>query len=174
MSTIFKFLIVLILINFSEGLEMGIVVKSSNFKNGEYIPVKYTCDGADVSPEISWSNFPENTKSFAIIMDDPDAPVGTFTHWIIYDIPSNINKLLEDFPKVADVENIKQGVNDFRRIGYGGPCPPPGKPHRYFFKIFALDIPNLGIPSGAPRKTVEETMKGHVIAEGYLMGLYSR
>ncbi|RMD45353.1 MAG: YbhB/YbcL family Raf kinase inhibitor-like protein [Aquificota bacterium] len=162
------------IINFSEGKDMGIVVKSSDFKNGGYIPVKYTCDGTDISPEISWSNFPENTKSFVIIMDDPDAPVGTFTHWIVYDIPANINKFSENFPKVADINGIKQGINDFRKVGYGGPCPPRGKPHRYFIKIYALDVSNLNIPAMSSRKTVEEAMKGHIIDEGYLMGLYGR
>ncbi len=151
-----------------------IKVESPAFDYGEFIPIKYTCDSLDVSPSINWKDFPENTKSFVIIMDDPDAPIGTFTHWIVYDIPKETNSLPEDFPKEKQVGNIKQGINDFRKIGYGGPCPPPGKPHRYFFKVYALDIESLGLPAGATRKQVEVKMNGHIIAKGELMGKYGR
>ncbi len=171
-----KYLLLIFLIfNLSEGVEkMSIKVESPAFENGEIIPVKYTCDGEDISPEMIWSNIPSETKSLVLIMDDPDAPMGTFTHWIVYDIPTRLNHLPEDLPKVAEIETLKQGINDFRNVGYGGPCPPPGKPHRYFFKVYALDVSSLGIPGGMTREIVEERMQGHVIAEGYLMGVYGR
>ncbi len=170
-----KFLfIILALFNISGGKPMGIIVKSPAFSEGEFIPVEYTCDGEDISPEILWSGAPAGTKSFVLIADDPDAPIGLFTHWIVYDIPANISHLPENMPKVYEIDSIKQGINDFGRVGYGGPCPPPGKPHRYFFKVFALDIPTLGIPAGANRPIVEERMEGHILAEGYLMGIYGR
>ena len=151
-----------------------IKVNSPSFKNGDFIPQKYTCDGEDVSPALSWSNFPKETKSFVIIMDDPDAPIGTFTHWIVYDIPVSTTSLPENFPKVAEIDGIKQGINDFRRIGYGGPCPPPGKPHRYFFKVYALNVESLNVEPGATRKQVEKAMENHIIAKGTLMGKYGR
>ncbi|WP_029522174.1 YbhB/YbcL family Raf kinase inhibitor-like protein [Persephonella sp. KM09-Lau-8] len=151
-----------------------ILVKTSSFGEGDIIPSAYTCDGADISPELKWGNFPPETQSFVVIMDDPDAPLGTFTHWIVYDIPPDINFLPENFPKEPQIDGIKQGINDFGRIGYGGPCPPPGKPHRYFFKVFALDIPTLELPPGATRQEVQLIMTGRVIDEGYVMGLYGR
>ena len=151
-----------------------IKVKSPKFKYGDFIPQKYTCDGQDVSPPLNWNNYPENTKSFVLIVDDPDAPIGIFTHWVVYDIPANINHLEENFPKKAVVNGIKQGINDFGNIWYGGPCPPPGKPHRYFFKIYALDIPTLNLPAGATKEQVEQKMLNHIIAQGKLIGLYKR
>ena len=108
-------------------------------------------------------------------MDDPDAPIGTFTHWIVYDIPVNVNALPENFPKVPQVNGMKQGKNDFGFVGYGGPCPPRGHGyHRYFFKIFALNVESLNLPSGANRRYVEAAIKNHVIAYGQLMGKYRR
>ncbi|WP_457626032.1 YbhB/YbcL family Raf kinase inhibitor-like protein [Persephonella sp.] len=151
-----------------------ITVQSPSIEEGGIIPVEYTCDGSDISPEIRWSNFPAAAKSFVVIMDDPDAPLGTFTHWVVYDIPADINYLPENFPKVPEIEGIKQGINDFGRVGYGGPCPPLGKPHRYFFKVFALGEPALGLPPGASRQEVEMIMTGKILDEGYLMGLYGR
>lgn len=149
-------------------------VKTSAFEDGEFIPAVYTCDGSDISPDIEWVGFPSDTQSFVLIMDDPDAPLGTFTHWIVYDIPASVNFLPENFPKVPVIDGIKQGINDFGKIGYGGPCPPMGKPHRYFFKIFALEIPSLGLPAGASRQEVEMLMTGKVLDEGYIMGFYGR
>ncbi len=151
-----------------------IIVKSPVFEEGGYIPVSYTCDGSDVSPEIRWYDYPSETQSFVVIMDDPDAPLGTFTHWIVYDIPASLDYLPEGFPKLPEVDGIKQGINDFGKIGYGGPCPPLGKPHRYFFKVFAIDQPSLGLPAGASRQEVEMIMTGKVIDEGYLVGIYGR
>ncbi len=153
---------------------MSIIVKSPSFEEGSPIPVTYTCDGEDISPEIIWSNSPSNTQSFVLIMEDPDAPMGTFTHWVVYDIPPDISALPENFPKVAEIDGIKQGINDFGRVGYGGPCPPPGKPHRYFFIVLALDIPTLGLPAGAHHSVVREAIEGHIISEGYTMGVYGR
>ena len=151
-----------------------ITVISSAFEEGGHIPITYTCDGPDISPEISWDNYPPETQSFVIVMDDPDAPVGTFTHWVLYDIPSSVNFIPENFPKVPEIDGIKQGINDFGKIGYGGPCPPLGKPHRYFFRVFAVDQPTLGLPAGASRQEVEMIMSGKVIDKGYLIGIYGR
>jgi Raf kinase inhibitor-like YbhB/YbcL family protein len=149
---------------------------SSDFKSGGGIPSKFTCDGADVSPSLTWSQVPENAKSFALIMDDPDAPVGTWVHWIIYDIPAEVRGLPPGMSKAESLpDGSKQGsswgVKQFDRVGYGGPCPPPGKPHRYFFKLYALDR----MLSLSPRATVndlETAMKGHVLAQTQLMGLF--
>jgi len=150
-------------------------VESKAFREGEVIPVRYTCDGADVSPPLRWTEVPENTKSFVIIMDDPDAPIGTFTHWVVYDIPADTTELEEGFPKLERIENIKQGLNDFGHIGYGGPCPPKGHGyHRYFFKVYALNLETLDLPPSANRRDVEERMRGHIVGEGYLMGRYKR
>ncbi|RLJ70797.1 PBP family phospholipid-binding protein [Hydrogenivirga caldilitoris] len=150
-------------------------LESTAFKEGEVIPVKYTCEGIDVSPPITWSGAPAGTRSFVLIMDDPDAPIGTFTHWVVYDIPSDVGGFAEDLPKVKEIEGIKQGLNDFGYIGYGGPCPPKGHGyHRYFFKLFALDIDNVGLPPGASRQQVEERMKGHILGEASFMGRYKR
>ncbi len=150
-------------------------VESRAFREGEIIPVRYTCDGADLSPPISWSGVPEGVKSFVIIMDDPDAPIGTFTHWVVYDIPADVRELEEGLPKVELIETIKQGMNDFGYVGYGGPCPPKGHGyHRYFFKIYALSLDTLNLPPSAQRRQVEERMRGHIVGEGYLMGRYKR
>ncbi len=164
------------LFNLSVAEDMPIKVFSPNIKNRDYIPVKYTCDGNDISPKIVWTHFPKRTKSFVLIMEDPDAPVGIFTHWIVYDIPAHINHISQNFPKIRDIGKIKQGLNDFGYIGYGGPCPPRGdKAHRYYFKIYALDIQSLDIrPEKATRNIVLEKIQNHIIAEGYLMGYYKR
>ncbi len=148
---------------------------SPAFGNGEYISIKYTCDGDDVSPPLLFLDPPEETQSFAVLVDDPDAPVGVFTHWIIYDIPGNFEGLPEDVPPAPELEyGIKQGINDFNRIGYGGPCPPPGRPHRYFFILFALDIPSTGLPPGARKEEFLRAIDGHVLAQDELVGLYGR
>jgi Raf kinase inhibitor-like YbhB/YbcL family protein len=171
-----SFILVIFLSLFVLGLSKGvekIKVYSYSFKEGDFIPTQYTCDGLDISPHISWSKV-ENAKSYAIIMDDPDAPIGTFTHWIVYDIPSNVLELKENFPKKSVVGNIKQGQNDFGKIGYGGPCPPRGKPHRYFFKVFALDVESLGLPAGLSREEVERFINKHTISSGFTYGLYKR
>ena len=149
-------------------------ITSSAFDYGDFIPVKYTCEGDDISPPLQWENVPKGTKSFVLIVEDPDAPMGTFTHWIVYDIPADSTGIAEDFPKKPEVNGIKQGINDFGKIGYGGPCPPPGKPHRYFFKLFALDIKSLNIPAGASKSKVIKSLNGHIIGTTQIMGLYKR
>src|SRR3989304_2756237 len=119
---------------------MSIQLTSSAFTDGSPIPARHTCDGPDVSPMLKWSGAPAGTKSFALICDDPDAPAGTWVHWVIYGIPPDTTDLPEGVPPDETLpDGSRQGKNDFGRIGYGGPCPPPGKPHRYYFKIYALD-----------------------------------
>lgn len=152
---------------------MGIIVESAAFKEGGMIPGKYTCDGADISPPLSWSGIPGNAKSIALISDDPDAPMGTWVHWVLYDLPANITNLPETVPtKKVLKNNGKQGTNDFGRIGYGGPCPPGGT-HRYYFKVYALDK-ELNLDPGATKAQLLKAMEGRILAEGQLMGKYSR
>jgi len=152
---------------------MAFTLQSSAFQNGGSIPKKFTCEAADVSPELTWSGVPEKTQSFALIADDPDAPMGTWVHWVIYDLPPNTAKLAEGVPKQEQAANGAQGKNSSGKIGYGGPCPPPGKPHRYFFKLYALDS-KLNLKPGARKPEVEAAMKGHVLAQAELMGKYGR
>ena len=152
---------------------MSFTVRSTAFAEGGTIPKKYTCDGADVSPDLTWSGAPGGTQSLALVADDPDAPVGTWTHWISWNIPSG-HGLAEDTAKTETLsDGMRQGRNDFRRIGYGGPCPPPGKPHRYFFKLYALDS-KLEVKAGGSRGELESAMKGHVLGQAQLMGRYGR
>jgi Raf kinase inhibitor-like YbhB/YbcL family protein len=147
---------------------------SSSFSNGGSIPKKYTCDGSDASPALAWSGAPQGTQSFALIADDPDAPVGTWSHWVLYDLAATTTSLPENISKVeAPPTGGHQGRNDFRKTGYGGPCPPPGTPHRYFFKLYAVDR-QLNLKSGASQKDVEEALKGHILAQAELMGKYGR
>ncbi len=146
---------------------------SPAFDEGGMIPGKYTCDGTDLSPPLKWSAIPEETKSLALICDDPDAPMGTWVHWVYYDIPPSTQGVPEnigadDRPGIGGV----QGINDFRRIGYGGPCPPGGT-HRYFFKLYALDT-LLNLPPGATKKQLLKAMENHIVGQVQLMGKYSR
>ena len=153
---------------------MSLQITSTAFSEGQPIPAKYSCAGSDISPPLQWTNTPANTKSFALIADDPDAPVGTWVHWVLYDLPANATGLPEDVAKTQTISSgAKQGMNTWPRLGYGGPCPPPGKPHRYFFKLYALDT-MLNLKPGATKKDVEAAMKGHILAEGQLMGTYQR
>ena len=141
--------------------------------NGE-IGRQHTCDGKDSSPPLEWSDPPPQTRSFSLICDDPDAPVGTWVHWVLYKLPESARSLPEAVPGEAVLsDGSRHGVNDFRRLGYGGPCPPPGPAHRYFFKLYALDTV-LDLKPGAAKKDVEAAMKGHVLAEAQLMGRYQR
>lgn len=156
------------------GLAMALVISSSSFAPGGDIPKKHTCDAADVSPQLAWSGAPAGTRSFALIVDDPDAPVGTWVHWVYYDLPGTATGLAENVSKVDEPPTGgRQGRNDFRKVGYGGPCPPPGKPHRYFFKLYALDR-TLDLKAGASKKDVEQAMKGHILAQAELVGKYGR
>lgn len=153
---------------------MKIEITSSAFVEGKPIPAKYTCDDRDSSPPLEWKNIPPVAKSLALIADDPDAPVGTWVHWVLYDLPPTTTQLPENLDKSQYVlGGTKQGINDFRRLGYGGPCPPSGKPHRYFFKLYALDK-MLNLNPGLTKKDVLKAMEGHVLAEGQLMGTYQR
>jgi len=146
---------------------MTFQLTSPAFSEGQPIPRKHTGDGADVSPEVAWTGPPAGTASLALICDDPDAPRGTWSHWVLFDLPPDTRGLAEG------ATAGKQGKNDFGRPGYGGPAPPRGKPHRYFFMLSALDTP-LNLPAGATRAEVLAAMKGHVLAEAKLMGTYQR
>ena len=161
------------------GNEMAIKITSSAFVEGKMIPRKYCCDGEGISPPLKWENIPENAKSLVLISDDPDAPAGTWVHWVVYDILPNINEFPEDILSVDLLEDLeefnlsgKQGVNSGRSIGYQPPCPPSGT-HRYFFKIYALDT-ILNLDAGASKKEVIRAMERHIISEGKLMGRYRR
>ena len=155
---------------------MGLSLTSTAFTEGAAIPVKHTCDGADVSPPLAWSGAPPGTAAFALIADDPDAPAGTWVHWVLYDIAPTLSAIPENIVKVETLKELggaAQGKNDFRRLGYGGPCPPPGKPHRYFFKLYALNA-WLGLSPGATKTNVERAMDGRVLATAQLMGTFAR
>ncbi len=155
------------------GRNMSVKLTSPAFKEGGMIPIRYTCDDANVSPQLMWDGASQGTKSFAIIVDDPDAPMGTWVHWVVYNIPHNVVELQENVPPEKTLpDGTLQGTNDFRRIGYGGPCPPGGT-HRYFFKIYALDA-FLKLDAGATKIELLKAMEGHIISEGKLMGKYSR
>lgn len=148
-------------------------LKSAAFNQGGAIPPKFTCDGEDISPALSWSEGPSGTQSFALIAEDPDAPAGTWTHWVIWNLPPNERELPE---KVSGEKQLKngaaQGTSSFKKVGYGGPCPPGGT-HRYFFKLFALDK-KLSLKPGARKEELLKEMKGHVLGEAQLMGTYTR
>ena len=147
---------------------------STAFSEGAAIPAKHTCDARDVSPPLKWSGVPAGTKSLTLIVDDPDAPGGTWVHWVIYDLPAAASELAEDTPKSQYLKGgAKQGLNDFKRLGYGGPCPPHGKPHRYFFKLYALDTV-LDLKPGLTKKEIESAMEKHVVARAELVGTYQR
>ena len=153
---------------------MSIELTSTAFQAGATIPKQYTGDGADQSPPLHWSEPPSGTKSIALICDDPDAPRGTWVHWVLFNLPAQTRELEEGVPTTETLGNgAKQGKNDFGNIGYGGPAPPKGKPHRYFFKLYALDV-TLDLPPGATKAQLEDAMKGHILAEGQLMGTYKR
>ncbi|HEY9792048.1 MAG TPA: YbhB/YbcL family Raf kinase inhibitor-like protein [Candidatus Obscuribacterales bacterium] len=146
----------------------------STFKDGQTIPKQFTADGGDRSPALRWSTPPSNAKSIAIIVSDPDAPRGTWYHWLLYNLPANITYLNENVPKTpTTVGGAMQGTNDFNRIGYSGPAPPPGQKHRYEFRIAALDA-MLSLKPGARKEEVLNAVREHEIAEGRLMGVYSR
>ena len=140
---------------------------SPAFKHNGAMPFEYTCDGADISPELNIENVPENAKSLALIIDDPDAPAGTWVHWVVWNIPPDTTKIA----KGTESGGIG-GKNSWGRIGYGGPCPPSGT-HRYFFKLYALDI-NLGLKEGSSKQDLEKAMQGHIIEKAELIGHYKR
>ena len=167
----FILLYILFIINPEGGKLMEITCP--NFKEGAMIPKKYTCDDVNVSPPLSWSKAPEGTKTFAIIFDDPDAPMGTWVHWVMYNIPFSTHSLPEHVPPIGQLPTgARQGKNDFGKIGYGGPCPPRGI-HRYYFKIYALSGELVEGP-GLTKSQLLKTMKDKILAEGQLMGRYER
>jgi Raf kinase inhibitor-like YbhB/YbcL family protein len=152
---------------------MEIKITSSAFADGGMIPAKYTCDGADISPPLQWDAVPEGTKTIALINDDPDAPMGTWVHWVLYNLPANVKELAENVPPDKTLPNgAKQGITDFRKIGYGGPCPPGGT-HRYFFKLYALDT-EIDLDAGADKEQLLKAMEGHILGKGQLIGKYKR
>jgi Raf kinase inhibitor-like YbhB/YbcL family protein len=158
---------------------MNLQVTSPAFAAGQPIPQKFTCQGQDISPELKWTNTPANTKSFALIADDPDAPDPrapkmTWVHWVLYDLPATTTMLAENVAKTPTLpDGAKQGITDFKRVGYGGPCPPSGGAHRYFFKLYALDT-MPGLQPGVTKKELLKAMEGHILVEGQLMGTYQR
>ena len=155
-----------------KGRTMPLQITSTAFSAGETIPKKFTCDGPDISPKLTWNEPAAKTQSFTLIMDDPDAPVGTWVHWVLFGLPADAKELSEGVAKQDQLSNgARQGRNDFGKIGYGGPCPPPGKPHRYFFKLYALDS-KLNLKAGATKAEVERAMKGHVVGQAELVGRY--
>lgn len=153
---------------------MALPMSSPAFQDGDRIPIRYTCQGQDVSPPLAWGELPAGAKSLALIMDDPDAPGGVFTHWVFFNIPSDTRQLPEALLAQPQLPSgALQGKNDFGRIGYGGPCPPPGSPHRYRFTLYALEQP-LDLKAGASKKQVLNAMQRHILAQGQLTGTYQR
>jgi Raf kinase inhibitor-like YbhB/YbcL family protein len=160
---------------------MTIAVRSDAFAQGAAIPKNYTCDGENVSPPLAWSGVPSGAKILALICEDPDAPMGTFTHWIVYNLPHSLTELKEREPPGDSISialpdgttsAVPQGKNDFGKLGYGGPCPPGGT-HHYHFRLYGLDT-LLALKPGASRRELFEVMKGHILAQGELMGTYAR
>lgn len=153
---------------------MSLKLSSPSFSNGGDIAKKFTCDAADVSPQLTWTEPPAETKTFALLADDPDAPVGNWNHWTMWNLSPSLRGLPEGVAKDARLsDGSEQGKNDFGKTGYNGPCPPRGKPHRYYFKLFALDV-KLDLKAGATKKELETAMKGHILAQAEWTGTYGR
>jgi Raf kinase inhibitor-like YbhB/YbcL family protein len=151
-----------------------LILSSAAFAEGEDIPTRYTCDGEDISPQLTWNNVPAGTQSFALIMDDPDAPGGVFTHWVIFDLPADVRHLPEAVPAGEELDNgARHGLNSFGEISYSGPCPPSGPAHRYQFTLYALDT-TLNLPAAASKQQVLDAMQGHILASVTFTGLYQR
>jgi Raf kinase inhibitor-like YbhB/YbcL family protein len=153
----------------SEGdVNMAIQITSAAFSEGDKIPRIYTCDDQNISPPLDWTGVPTGTVSLALIMDDPDAPSGIWVHWVMYNLPADTTSL-----KQAITGSGVDGKNDFSKLGYGGPCPPRGSNHRYYMKLYALDI-RLDLKAGATKAQVESAMRGHILVQGQIMGKYGR
>lgn len=150
-----------------------VTLTSTAFAHGDAIPRRHTCDGADLSPELAWSGLPAGTVSLALICEDPDAPDGTWVHWVLYDLPADAADLPEGLSAHGEPHYGVQGENDFGHLGYGGPCPPPGDAHRYYFRLCALDT-QLELAAGASKQEVDAAMQNHILAYGELMGTYRR
>lgn len=158
----------------TQEVKMALNISSSAFEEGSRIPSKYSCQGEDVSPPLRWGEPPSGTQSFVLIMDDPDAPGGIFTHWVLFNLPSATQQLQEAIPSTAQLsDGSLQGENDFSKIGYGGPCPPSGRPHQYRFTVYGLDR-MLDLKAGASKKQVLEAMEGHILGQGQLTGSFQR
>jgi Raf kinase inhibitor-like YbhB/YbcL family protein len=153
---------------------VALQLKAPAFAAGGDIPALFTCDGQDRSPALQWNSPPKTSQSLAITMDDPDAPAGTWVHWVLYNLPPNTRDLPEGVPTQPELPSgARQGRNDFRRIGYGGPCPPPGPAHRYFFRLYALDV-KLSLSAGIDRRDLDRAMIGHILEQAEFMGRYRR
>ncbi len=151
-----------------------LILSSKSFGDGDAIPVRYTCAGENLSPQLAWTGVPATTVSFVLILDDPDAPRGVFTHWIAFNIPSDINELEEGMGNAVPPDfGVLFGKNDMKKDMYGGPCPPPGSPHHYRFTLYAIDAA-LGLDEGASKQQVLEAMNGHIIQESILTGIFKR
>lgn len=147
---------------------------SATFQAGQPIPVDSTCDGADRAPQLAWSEIPVATRSFALVCDDPDAPRGTWVHWVLFNLPADAVELASGVPSDPELPSgARQGVNDSGDTGYGGPCPPPGASHRYFFRLYSLDT-SLNLPPGISRAELDQAMRDHILAEATIMGTYRR
>ncbi len=157
-----------------ENADPPFVLSSDAFRNGGEIPPVYTCRGQGISPLLTWNGTPEGVRAFALLLEDPDAPGGTFSHWVVYNIPPEKRELPPSLPHNPSFpDGIRQGMNDFRKIGYGAPCPPPGRSHRYYFRLYALDAPLIPAPS-MDRDTLLRGIKGHVYGTAELMGFFKR
>ena len=151
---------------------MAFHLTTTVFQDGDFIPSKFTCDGLDISPALAWTEPPPVTRGIALIVDDPDAPAGTWVHWVLYDLPGDARMLEEGVAKDRQLTNgARQGRNDFGKIGYNGPCPPKGGPHRYFFKVYALDK-KTNLKAGASKAELERAMKGHILAQAEVVGRF--
>jgi hypothetical protein len=156
------------------GTEGALALESSAFEMEGTIPERYTCEGEDVSPPLSWSEPPAGAQSLVLICDDPDAPIGTWDHWVVFNIPASVRSLPEGVAADEMIEGVgTHGTNSWGRLGYGGPCPPEGPAHRYYFKLYALDT-TLDLEPGADKKEIEKAMTGHILAQGQLMARYGR
>lgn len=156
------------------GAAMAFRLESSAFASGATIPRKHACDGEDRSPPLAWTDPPAGTKSFALVCDDPDAPAGIWVHWVLYGVPAGATSLPEGVPPTLALDDgSRQGTNDFQKPGYGGPCPPRGGAHRYYFRLYALDIV-LTLPPGASKASLAKAMAGHTLGQAELMGRYAR
>ncbi len=147
---------------------MVLQISSTAFHDGEYVPRKFTCDGEDISPQLTWTGAPSTAQTLVLIVDDPDAPKGTWVHWVLF----NIDAKLDELPEGATGIGV-EGKNSWHRTGYGGPCPPPGQPHRYIFNLYAMDM-RLDLQVGASKVEIEKAMQGHILAQAQIVGNYGR
>jgi Raf kinase inhibitor-like YbhB/YbcL family protein len=159
--------------NMVKAATIPITIKSSVFQEGQMIPAKYTCEGKNTSPPLKWGPVPDGTMSIALICEDPDAPMGTWNHWLMWNIPAKRQELQENIPKISELpDGVRQGTNSNGQTGYTGPCPPSGT-HRYYFRLYALDA-KLDLAGDVSKENLLDAMNGHVIAEGSIMGTYQR